>query len=320
LTTQRARLVSLGQYIVRSVLRGLVVLWAAFTLVFISLRALPGDAVSANLAPVGASQPQIEAERRALGLDAPWTRQYLRSLGDLAQGDFGESLVSRERVSSVMGGRLGPTFALGMAALAVALLVGSGVGILGALEHPPLAHRLSQSIVMLAQATPAYLTALLALHIFSARLNLLPGVGSGTPAHLILPAAVLGFHSAGPIARVTSAGLRDAFRQPFMLTARSKGLPPIDLLDHGLRVALLPILSVLALQVGFLLSGAVIIEMMFIRRGIGSLLYQSVLSRDYPVVQAIALLSAAIYLLANGLSSLAQRLIDPRLTASLADD
>jgi peptide/nickel transport system permease protein len=135
---------------------------------------------------------------------------------------------------------------------------------------------------------------------------------------LILPACTLGFHTGGSIAHVLSFNLRDTYRQYFMLTARAKGLPPADQLDHALRVALVPTLSILALQAGFLLSGTVIIEVMFVRRGLGSLLYQSVLDRDYPIVQALAIFGAIIYLLVNAASNLARRLLDPRLSANLA--
>ncbi|KAB2856196.1 MAG: ABC transporter permease, partial [Anaerolineae bacterium] len=232
----------------------------------------------------------------------------------MLHGDLGQSLRYRDGVTTIIQDRIGPTFALSMAAFAVMLLTGGVLGIASIETSPTPLRFLSRGMIAFSQSVPIYITAIVAVFIFSLELDLLPSVGSETPRHLIMPALVLGFHTSGAVARVLSVNLTDAFQQPFMLTARAKGLPPIDLLDHALRVALLPVLRVVALQTGFLLGGTVIIEGLFVRRGLGSLLFQSVLDRDYPMVQALALLAAIVYLLANGLARLGQRVIDPRLT------
>lgn len=313
------RLLDILQLSTAGLLRTGLVVWMALTLVFVGVRVLPGDAISAELLPAGASEAQIEAQKDKAGLNNPLPQQYLEYLADLLQGDFGSSLRYRDAVTHIIRDRIGPTFALAMAAFSVMLMAGTLLGVASIEASPPLIRLSSRGMIAFSQAVPIYITAIVAVFIFSLELDLLPSVGSDTPHHLILPALVLGFHTSGAVARVLSASLTDAFQQPFMLTARAKGLPPIDLLDHGLRVALLPVLRVLALQTGFLLGGTVIIEGLFVRRGLGSLLFESVLDRDYPMVQALVLLAALAYLLANGLARLAQRLIDPRLTTHLTD-
>lgn len=315
----KGRLLTIIQLSALGLLRGVLVMWTAVTLVFIAVRVLPGDAISAELLPAGASDAQIEAEKEKLGLNDPLPQQYFSYIVDVLRGDLGQSLRYRDAVTHIIRGRIGPTFALGMAAFAVMLLTGAVLGVTSIETCPPPLRYISRVTIAFSQSVPIYITAIVAVFIFSLELDMLPSVGSDTPRHLILPALVLGFHTSGAVARVLSASLTDALQQPFMLTARAKGLPPIDLLDHALRVALLPVLRVVALQTGFLLGGTVIIEGLFVRRGLGSLLFESVLDRDYPMVQALALLAAMFYLLANGLARLGQRLIDPRLTTHLAD-
>lgn len=303
----------------QALLYGLFVLWIAVSLVFFALRMIPGDAVSTALTQSGSTQEDILARQEALGFDDSWLSQYGRYLSEIIRGDFGTSLVSYQPVTTAIFARLGPTLALGLAAFSVAITIGIILGILNSLDNPQWLRRLTDSIIALAQAVPFYVTALIVIYLFSLKLDLLPASGSQTPLHLILPACTLGFHTGGSIAHVLSLNLRDTYRQYFMLVAKSKGLPPIDQLDHALRVAILPTLSILALQAGFLLSGTVIIEVMFVRRGLGSLLYQSVLDRDYPVVQALAIFGAIVYLLANAASHLARRLLDPRLLVTLSE-
>lgn len=303
-----------------AILYGLFVLWIAVSIVFFALRVIPGDAISTALAQSGSSQADIASQRHSLGLDESWLIQYQRYLFDLIKGDFGTSLVSYQPVTTAILARLGPTLALGFAAFGVAISVGGILGIINSFDNPRWLYQLTNGMIALSQAVPFYVTALIVIYIFSLKLDILPAFGSQTPLHLVLPASTLGFHTGGSIAHVLSLNLRDTYRQPFMLTARAKGLPLLDQLDHALRVAILPTLSVLALQAGFLLSGTVIIEVMFVRRGLGSLLYQSVLDRDYPIVQALAIFSAIIYLLTNAASNLARRLLDPRMLSDLSNN
>ncbi|NDJ84423.1 MAG: ABC transporter permease [Chloroflexi bacterium] len=303
--------VDLGPRLLTGLARSVLVLWVALTLVFLALRVLPGDAVSGTL--IEASATDIRARREQLGLDDPYAEQYLRYLSNLLQGDLGYSLITSERVSDMIGARLLPTLSLGLASFGVAIALGLLLGLGNGLNGPVWLSAATGFFITISQAIPFYVTALLAIHLISVQLDWLPASGSQTPSHLILPALTLGFHTAGAIARVLSANLQDTYRQPYILAARAKGLAPIDLLDHALRIAILPTLGVVAIQAGFILGGSVILEVLFVRRGLGTLLYQSVLNRDYPVVQALTLLGALLYLLANGTSSVARYTLDPRL-------
>lgn len=294
------------------ILHSLVVLGVAVTLVFGAMRLLPGDAISTTLEQSSASQSDIQAQRDALCLSCPMHVQYINYLGDLLQGDLGFSLRYQQPVMSLIRQNLPATLALSMSAFAVALLVGTVLGIIYGASNGWL-YNLSESIIIFTQAVPVYVLGVLGIYLFSVYLDILPAVGSTTPAHLILPASALGFQIGGTIARVLGENLRANLTAPFMLTARAKGLPPIDQLDHAIRLAILPVLNVLALQIGFLMSGTVIMEYLFVRQGLGKLLYTAVLNRDYPLVQALVLLSALVYLIANNIAQILQYLIDPRL-------
>lgn len=302
-------MVSLGYF-----LRGMLVIWVAVTLVFVALRMLPGDAITSELRQSGASLEQIEAQREDLCLNCPIYKQYAIYIEDLLTGDLGFSVRHQQPVWQVITDRLWPTFALGLSAFGVALIVGVFVGVANGMSTGVIL-TISELFITFSQAVPVYLTAILGIYLFSLYLDVLPAVGTSTPAHLVLPAGTLGLHTGGNIARVLGATIRDVYDQPFMLTAKAKGLPPLDQMEHALRVAILPVLSVLALQGGFLLGGTVIIEYLFVRRGLGSLMYDSVLNRDYVVVQALVLLSALIYVVANALADIGRRLLDPRLRA-----
>lgn len=290
-------------------LRAVMVVWLVLTVVFVVLRLLPGDAITADgtyLTP-----QQIDQRRQALGLNDPIHQQYQQYMTDLLHGDWGQSLISSENVSSMILSRLGPTLALGIGAFGVAVGIGFGLGI-GAIVEVRSIRTMSNSLIAISQAMPMYVSGLLVIYVFSLELKWLPAGGSSTPQHLILPCGVLGFHAASSIAAVLRANLQAVYAMPHMLTARAKGLYPIDLLDHALRLAILPTLSTIALQAGFLLGGTVIIEVIFVRRGLGSLMLDAVLDRDYPVVQALSIWGALIYVFTVGASRIAQYLLDPR--------
>lgn len=268
--------------------------WLAVTLTFIALRALPGDAIEDPMRRAGLPQEAIQARRDALGLNDSLPYQYLSYWGDLLQGDLGQSLVTNENITDMIAVRLAPTAALALTALLVATLLGL---LLGSVQ----AWGLSSVMTTLALATPVYWTSTIAISVFSNQRD-----------SLILPALILGFHASGAIARVVKTALSEAYQQPFIQTARAKGLPPEMIFEHAFRVGILPFFSITALQAGFLLGGTIITEIIFTRRGIGRLLYQSVLDNDYPVVQAIVLLSAITYATTRLIADLLARLADPR--------
>jgi peptide/nickel transport system permease protein len=294
-------------------LRYLLTAWIAITLSFFALRAIPGDAVESQLRQSGASPQDIAAQRNAFGLNDPLPRQYVDYLGSLIQGDLGVSLVTRERVSHIIAIRLLPTIHLAIASLGVAVASGILMGSLAGFRvNRPFAW-ISSGIITLSLATPTYWTATLAIYAASHQLGWLPSGGTEGFTSLILPALVLGFSIGGGIARVTETTLSETLTLPFLQTAHAKGLGWWGIYRHALRASLLPILSIIALQAGFLLGGTVLIEMIFTRRGLGSLLHQAVLNQDYPVVQGLVLLGALVYALTRGFTRWLAYRADPRL-------
>ncbi|HVO69568.1 MAG TPA: ABC transporter permease [Aggregatilineaceae bacterium] len=300
-------------YIARRLATALAVMWLAVSLAFIALRWVPGDAVDATMARSGASPAEMAARRSALGLDDPIWRQYLAYLAGVLRGRWGESLVSGQPVGAMIGQNLGPTAALASSALLVAVTLGMSLGVLVGVVRWRFLRYPAEAVASLALSTPVYWTATLAIYLFTTALGLLPGVGGEGVRYLILPACVLGFHTAGSIAQVTANSIRDAARQDFMRTARAKGLPEWDVLDHVLRVGLLPVIAVVALQLGFLLGGTVITETIFVRRGLGRILLSAISDRDYPVIQGVVALSALVYSLTNALADVMYRIVDPRV-------
>jgi peptide/nickel transport system permease protein len=301
-------------YAAQRILIALVVAWIALTLAFVVLRWAPGDALDATMARSGASPEEIEAQRETLGFNDPLMQQYADYLADVLHGDLGESLISYQRVDQMIAQNLGPTASLAALALIVAVALGIGLGVLSGLAPWAGLRYAAEIISSLALSTPVYWTSTLAIYLFTIVLDVLPGVGGPGLRYLILPVGVLGFHVSGSIARVVSSSVREAALQDFVRTARAKGLRERGVLDHILRVGLLPVIAVVALQLGFLLSGTVITETIFVRRGLGRVLLDAVDNRDYPVIQGLVVLSALVYSLINALADVLYGLFDPRVT------
>lgn len=302
-------------YWLRRFSEALLVVWLAVSLAFVALRLAPGDAVDATLALSGVPQAEIETRRAELGLNDPLWKQYVDYWAGLARADLGESLITGRPVSTMIRENLGLTAALASSALLVGVTLGLILGLLVGLAPWRLLRWGAEGIASLALSTPVYWTATLAIYFFTIVLSVLPGVGGRGPLYLILPAGVLGFHTAGSIAQVTASSIREAAVQDFVRTARSKGLPEADVIDHILRVALLPVAAVVALQLGFLLGGTVITETIFVRQGLGRVLLTAVSDRDYPVIQGLVVLSAVVYSLISALADLVYGLLDPRVRA-----
>lgn len=290
----------------------LLTIWLASTLTFVALRVVPGDAIRAQLIQSGASQTQIDALREQMGLDKPVITQYADFLVNLARGDLGDSLLSGQPVSTLIIQRFRHTLTLAIWAMFFATLGGVGLGIAGVFDT--YVGRFARVIVSFSISTPLYWTGTIAIVIFSAQLGWLPSSGTGTLKHLILPVGILAFHTLGSIAQITRVNITNARHAAFVWVARSKGLTEKAILwRHILRVGLLPVITVTALQTGFLLGGAVITESLFVRPGIGRLLLDSTIKQDYPVVQGLVILSAVVYTSLNTLADLLRRWVDPRI-------
>jgi ABC-type dipeptide/oligopeptide/nickel transport system permease component len=304
----------MATYVFRRLGAALAVAWLAMSAAFIVLRGLPGDAVDATLARAGASEAEVAAQRQALGLADPLWEQYIDYLRGIVHGDLGRSLVSGQPVTEMIGQQIGATAALALGALAAGIALGLSLGLAGGLWPGSLAGGLAEAFASLALSTPVYWTATLAIYLFTVVLGLLPGTGGDGLRHLILPVMVLGFHTAGAIAQVTARSIREAGTQPFVQTARAKGLPEAEVAYHILRVGLLPVVAVIALQLGFLLGGTVITETIFVRRGLGRLLLTAINTRDFPVIQGVVTLTALTYSLVNALADLLYAQVDPRVS------
>ena len=300
-------------WLTRYAVRPFLTIWLALTLTFFLLRLLPGDAISGQMGIAGATEDEIEARRTELNLNKSELSQYLDYLANILNGDFGTSLTNGLPVIDLILPRLQVTLTLSCSALLVACLLGGALGIIATVPKVLCAH-LAKLVLVSSFSLPIYWTATIALLIFVVRFNWLPAAGSDTPAHFILPILLLGFHSCGAIGRMVENSILQTRKLDYVVAGRSKGLTERYIYTHYvLRPTLIPIISVIALQAGFLLSGTVIIETIFAQPGLGNLLVTSTLNQDYPVVQGMAVVITIIYISVNTFADLMFAVIDPRI-------
>ena len=302
------------RYLGRRLIAAVPVLWGVATLVFIVMRILPGDPAALMLSEGGGSAESIAALRAELGLDDPLPIQYGRYLLDLLQGNLGTSLLTQRPVATTIAEQLPSTIQLAVAAMCVAVGLGTLLGVVAAAKRDTWIDTAATTISVAGVSVPIFWSALLLILVFSLWLGWLPATGQGGISHLIMPALVLGFASAGAIARLVRSSLLEVFTQDFINTARAKGLREITLLErHALRNAFIPVITVIGLQFGFLLGGTVVIETIFSRQGIGRLVVNAILWKDFPVVQGVALLVALFYTLINLSTDIVYAFLDPRI-------
>ncbi len=301
-------------YIGRRLLGAIPVLWGVATLVFVIMRLLPGDPAALMLSEAGGSAQEITELRAELGLDDSLITQYGRYLLRLAQADLGTSLFTQRSVVDTIGEQLLSTIELAIAAIAIATTLGVSLGVIAAAKHGTWLDTLVMAISVSGISIPIFWSALLLIWLFALILGWLPATGKGGVGHLILPAYVLGFASAGAVTRLVRASLLDVMEQDYVSTARAKGLAERTVLfRHALKNAFIPVISIIGLQFGFLLGGTVVIETIFSRPGLGHLLVNAILWKDLPLVQGIVLLVALIYTLVNLATDVAYAYLDPRI-------
>jgi len=297
-----------------------VTLVGALTIMFLILRLTPGDPVQIMLGDY--RTPELEAVLRArYGLDQPLPVQYVIYVGNILTGQFGVSYWRNQDVTTLVGAALPYTLNLAAAAILVACAIGLPLGVLAALKRNTLADLAATAIALLGVAAPSFLLALLMIYVLSYWLGLFPvqGAGEGTDllnqAHyLVLPAVALGFHSAALIARTTRSALLGVLGEDYLRTARAKGLSMAALLRvHAMRNALIPVLAVLGLQFGQMLGSAGVIEIVFNRPGLGKLLIDAILSRDYPLSQALLAVLLVGVIVINLCTDVLYGLVDPRI-------
>ena len=293
-----------------------VVVFGVVTLVFFLLVLIPGDPVDVVLGE-SAQAADRDAMRQALGLDRPLPERLLGYYGDLVQGDLGDSLIKRQPVTQLIAERLPATLQLAAAAFILVILISIPLGMLAAWHHRRWPDRAAQTFALLGVSIPNFWLGPLLVLAFSVHLGWTPVSGTQAPGSLLLPAITLGLSMAAITTRMVRSSLLEVATQPFLRTARCKGLSERAVLwRHALPNALLPVITVLGLQLGALLAGAVITEVVFAWPGIGSLLIDAIRQRDYPVVQGVVLLIALSYVLINRLTDLLGGRLDPRIRAT----
>ena len=294
-------------------LPALAVLAGVATLVFLLLHLTPGDPVEAMLGE-SASAADRAALRSQLGLDAPLTVQYVRYLRGLTALDLGHSLHTREPVAGAIAARLPYTVVLATSALTVALVLALPLGLYGALRAGSVAETITSVAAVLGMSLPSFVLGPLLMIVFSVWLGWLPVAASGTSAGLVLPALTLGLALAALLARMVRAAVRDVLAEEFIRSARARGLSERRVLwRHALRNAALPVLTVVGMQFGALLGGAVITEIVFGWPGLGQLTIEAIQRRDYPLVQGCVLAVSTSYVAINLLTDTLYGLCDPRM-------
>jgi peptide/nickel transport system permease protein/oligopeptide transport system permease protein len=301
------------QYAVRRLLLAIPTLLGVSLLVFSIVRMLPGDPAVA-MAGVHATQEVIERTRKELGLDQPFLQQYFRFLSGLLRGDLGKSIRTGRSVWTEVLERFPPTLELSLASLILATLGGVLIGVISAAKPYSFFDYTSMLAALLALSAPVFWLGLMLMLLFSVRLGWLPAAGRGSFAHLVLPSLTLAASSLALIARFTRSTMLEVLRQEYVTTARSKGLGERRvILLHALRNALIPIITVIGLRFGALLSGAVLTETVFAWPGVGRLVVDSVSARDYPVIQGAVLVIAFSFVLINLVVDLLYGVVNPRI-------
>lgn len=290
------------------------VLWGVVTITFFAIRLLPGDPATVIISQGGGSAQDISTLREQLGLDEPLPIQYLTFLAGLVQGDLGTSLVSRRPVAQDIGEQLPHTLALATTATALSVALGISMGLLAAMHEGSWIDQVCITLSVLGVSVPILLSGLLLILLFSLVLGWFPATGQGSWRHLAMPAFVLSLASVGAIARLVRGQMLEVLPQDYITVARAKGVrEQVILWRHALRNALIPVVTLIGLQFGALLGGTVVTESLFSRRGLGRLVVDAISWKDYPLVQGVVILTAAIYVGVNLLVDLSYGLLDPRI-------
>ncbi len=300
------------QFLVRRLIVAILVAATVMTLAFILTR-LSGD-LAISIAGPNATQADVEAVRKAYGLDRPLTAQFFDWVGRAATGDLGESYFFKAKVSTLIGERMPITVTLGLTGLVIALLVSLPLGILAAVRENTALDRVVQMVALLGQAMPSFWLGLVLMITLGLQLGWLPISGTGSWQHYVMPGIVLAFSAIPALTRLTRAGMIQAMGSDYIRTARAKGLSRASiLLKHALRNAAIPVVAIAAVQLGFMLGGSIVIEQVFALHGVGFLAWESIGKNDFPVVQAVVLVLAVIYVALTMLADLMNAVLDPRL-------
>ncbi|MEA3377461.1 MAG: nickel ABC transporter permease [Chloroflexota bacterium] len=304
-------------YIVRRLISLLPVIFGVSLITFGLMGLVPGDPAEI-IASYGKetepSQEQIEAVREDLGLDQPLPLQYLHWLGRVIRGDLGHSLRSGHSVWYELTTHLPATLELATGGLVIGLFIALPIGILSAVWRDSVVDQISRALALLGASVPSFWLGTVLVLFFAVRLGWLPSMGRGGLRHFILPSLTLGLGTSAVLMRLTRANLLEVLGEQYLRTARAKGLSErVVVLRHALKPSLLPLVTMLGLRFGHLLGGAIVIEMVFAWPGLGMLVIDSILGRDFPVIQGFALFITLIFVAINFVVDLACRWLDPRV-------
>ena len=300
-------------FVLQRIFSALLVTLAVTVVVFLLIHLIPGDPVDVMLGE-SATVADRQAMRTSLGLDKPLIVQLSEYLTGIVQFDFGQSLHSKQAISSLLAERIPATVELTLAALLAALTISLPVGILAAVYKGKLIDRLSMLLAMTGLSIPNFLLGPLLVLFFSLWLGWLPVSGNEGPWHLVLPALTLGLSMAAILARMVRSSLLETLGEDFVRTAWAKGVHPADIIwKHAMRNAWLPVITIIGAQLGALLGGAVVTETVFDWPGLGTLMIDSIQKRDYPVVQACVLVISVTYVVVNSLTDILYSFLDPRI-------
>ncbi|MFM7009019.1 MAG: glutathione ABC transporter permease GsiC [Betaproteobacteria bacterium] len=300
-------------YIVRRLLGMIPTLLIVVVIVFLFVHILPGDPARL-VAGADADEATINLIRKDLGLDLPLPQQFLRYVEDLSQGNMGKSLRTKRPVVQEISDRFMPTLWLTVTSMAWSVLFGMGIGICSAVWRNKWPDRLGMTLAVSGISFPAFALGMILMQIFSVQFGWLPTVGADTWKHYILPSITLGAAVAAVMARFTRASFVEVIQEDFVRTARAKGLSEsVVVFKHTLRNALIPVVTMMGLQFGFLLGGSIVVETVFNWPGLGRLLVDSVNQRDYPVIQGLVLLFSMEFILINLLVDVLYGAINPSI-------
>lgn len=299
-------------YILKRLFFSIFVLFGVATIVFFLVR-MTGDPVAIMLSP-DATQEQIDQLRASLGLDKPLIEQYLIYLGDLIQLDFGRSLRYADSAFALIIERLPKTLMLAGTAMIISLCVAIPTGIIAALKKGSIFDQGIMALSMVGQSMPVFWIGILLILFFAVDLGWLPTGGYGTVKHLVMPAVALAFGLIPLVTRLLRSSLIEVLETDYIRTARAKGfMPKAVIFKHALKNSLLPVITVVGLQMGALLGGSVVTESVFAWPGVGQMLVQAITNRDFPLVQAIIIMLSAAFVFINLIVDIIYVFVDPRI-------
>ena len=309
------------QYIIRRLIHSLFIVWGVATLVFFGLRAIPGDPVLQFLGPEYTPEA-AEALERKLGLDEPIYVQYVKWMGNSIRGDFGDSIASGESVTDAIKTGMPKTMSIAVVSFTLAILIALPAGIIAALKRNSPIDYIVSVIAFLGVSMPAFWFGIILIILFAVRLGWFPAIGYEPISegfwpwlkHLLLPGLAVGTGFSAILMRFVRAGLLEVLGSDYVRTARAKGLAERNvIIRHALRNALIPVVTIAGIQLALLLSGTVIIEIVFSIRGMGRILVGAIFDKDYPIVQGVILLISVIFVMANLVVDIVYTFLDPRI-------